>query len=144
MNEGLSFNIDDSKLFLIEQSKDLVKITEEANRDTNVISKELERIAKEFGLEKLSSLVLHSLLVMEQKDQSYGQKYTRDLFVAAIRSYGKMNIDYMLELAHSKMPKYEDERAAKSIIQYIKNSETQKNLLYFMKYVKDKQWIQRG
>ena len=143
MNEGLSFNIDDSKLFLIEQSKDLVKITEEANRDTNVISKELERIAKEFGLEKLSSLVLHSLLVMEQKDQSYGQKYTRDLFVAAIRSYGKMNIDYMLELAHSKMPKYEDERAAKSIIQFIKNSENPEESTVFMKYVKDKQWIQR-
>ena len=80
---------------------------------------------------------------MEQKDQSYGQKYTRDLFVAAIRSYGKMNIDYMLELAHSKMPKYEDERAAKSIIQFIKNSENPEESTMFMKYVKDKQWIQR-
>ena len=49
MNEGFSFNIDDSKMFLIEQSKDLVKVTEEANRDTNVISNKLERIAEEHG-----------------------------------------------------------------------------------------------
>ena len=50
MNEGLSFNIDDSKLFLIEQSKDLVKITEEANRDTNVISRNLNASQKNMAL----------------------------------------------------------------------------------------------
>ena len=49
----------------------------------------------------------------------------------------------MLELAYSKMPKYEDERAAKSIIQFIKNSENPEESTVFMKYVKDKQWIQR-
>ena len=54
-----------------------------------------------------------------------------------------MNIDYMLELAHSKMGKFNDERAAKSIIQFIKNSDNPEEAAVFLKYVKDKEWIKR-
>jgi len=136
-------DIDKEKLFLINESKDIGKIVENANRDTSKISEHLDKIHSEYGKEKLYSLILHSLIVIEQKDQTYGLKFTRDFFVASIRSLGRINFDYMMELAHSKMGKFKDERAAKSIIQFIKNSDNPEEATLFLKYVKDKEWIKR-
>ena len=54
---------------------------------------------------------MFTLINFELQDETQDKKYTRDLFVAAIRSLGRTNFEHMLELAEWRLHRYQDERA---------------------------------
>jgi glycosyltransferase involved in cell wall biosynthesis/spore maturation protein CgeB len=134
---------DETSIFFQEQTKYLLEVTKKAKRDTLIISKTIDELNISHGIEKTYSLLMYAFIIIEQKDESKDKKLTRDLFVSAIRSLGKTNLEHMLELANWRLPRYQDERAAKSIIQFLKNAERNEEAPAFLKYVDDKEWKQR-
>tara|TARA_B110001452_G_scaffold267604_1_gene278399 strand:+ start:4802 stop:10123 length:5322 start_codon:yes stop_codon:yes gene_type:complete len=141
--ESLEPISDNSFKFIVEQSKNLIEVTRAAERDTSKISNIIDEINQQHGIEKTYSLVTYTLINLELQDETNGKKYTRDLFVAAIRSLGVTNFEHMLELAEWRLHRYQDERAAKSVIQFLRNAERVEEATVYMRYVKDEVWKKR-
>ena len=139
-HQNLTEEIDETLEFNIEESKQLIELAKDANRDTKVISDHLDRLNLEHGIEKIYSLLVYSLLVFEQLDESPEKRITRDIFVAALRSLGASNFEHMVELAEWRMHRYQDERAAKSVIQFLRNADRPTEASLYLKYVKDEEW----
>ena len=49
----------------------------------------------------------------------------------------------MLELAEWRLHRYQDERAAKSVIQFLRNAERVEEAAVYLRYVKDESWKKR-
>ena len=126
-----------------EASYRLIETSKNAGRDTNKISAIINEINLEHGIEKTHALLMHTLINFELQDETQDKKYTRDLFVAAIRSLGGTNFEHMLELAEWRLHRYQDERAAKSVIQFLRNAERVEEATGYLKYVKDEEWKKR-
>ena len=141
--ESLETASDNSFKFKVEQSKNLIELTRAAERDTSKISKIIDEINQQHGIEKTYSLVTYTLINLELQDETNGKKYTRDLFVAAIRSLGSTNFEHMLELAEWRLHRYQDERAAKAVIQFLRNAERVEEATVYLRYVKDEAWKKR-
>ena len=105
--------------FNLEASNQLIEVAKNAGRDTSVISTLIDKLNLEHGIEKTHALLMFTLINFELQDETQDKKYTRDLFVAAIRSLGRTNFEHMLELAEWRLHRYQDERAAKSVIQFL-------------------------
>jgi glycosyltransferase involved in cell wall biosynthesis len=140
-------SIDDTKentfAFNKEVSTQLIEIARNADRDTNKISDSINEINYEYGIEKTYALLMFTLINFERQDETQDKKHTRDLFVAAIRSLGRTNFEHMLELAAWRLHRYQDERAAKSVIQFLRNAERVEEAMVYLKYVKDEEWKKR-
>lgn len=141
--ESFEQTTDDAFEFKVEGSKTLIDITNEAERDTNKISEHINSINQKYGIEKTYSLLTFTLINLELQDETQNKKYTRDLFVAAIRSIGNTNFEHMLELAEWRLHRYQDERAAKSVIQFLRNAERVEEAAVYLRYVKDETWKKR-
>ena len=136
----LNQSMDETLDFNMKQSAELIELAKGAKRDTNIISDHLDRINLEYGIEKTHALLVYSLLVFEQLDDSLNKRVTRDIFVAALRSFGGSNFEHMVELAEWRMHRYQDERAAKSVIQFLRNADRPTEASIYLKYVKDEEW----
>ena len=141
--ESLEQTTDDAFEFKVEGSKILIDVTKKAERDTNKISEHINQINQQYGIEKTYSLLTFTLINLELQDETSDKKYTRDLFVAAIRSIGNTNFEHMLELAEWRLHRYQDERAAKSVIQFLRNAERVEEAAVYLRYVKDETWKKR-
>ena len=141
--ESLEQPTDDAFEFKVEGSKILIDVTKKAERDTNKISEHINQINQQYGIEKTYSLLTFTLINLELQDETSDKKYTRDLFVAAIRSIGNTNFEHMLELAEWRLHRYQDERAAKSVIQFLRNAERVEEAAVYLRYVRDETWKKR-
>jgi glycosyltransferase involved in cell wall biosynthesis/spore maturation protein CgeB len=133
----------DTMAFNEANSKRLISLTKDAKRDTKVISEEINRINMEFGIEVTHSLLMYTLVHLELNDESVDKRYTRDLFVAAVRSFGRTNFNHMVELVEWRLHRYQDERAAKSAIQFMRNADLVEEATPYLRFVKDKEWKKR-
>ena len=143
MLESIESTTEDMIEFKIEASNRLIGAAKNAGRDTNKISDLISEMNVEHGIEKTHALLMYTLINFELQDETQDKKYTRDLFVAAIRSLGKTNFEHMLELAEWRLHRYQDERAAKSVIQFLRNAERVEEATGYLKYVKDEEWKKR-
>ena len=141
--ESLEQTTGDAFEFKVDWSKTLIDVTNKAGRDTNKISEQINKINQQYGIEKTYSLLTFTLINLELQDETSDKKYTRDLFVAAIRSIGNTNFEHMLELAEWRLHRYQDERAAKSVIQFLRNAERVEEAAVYLRYVKDEAWKKR-
>lgn len=141
--ESLEQTTGDAFEFKVDWSKTLIDVTNKAGRDTNKISEHINKINQQYGIEKTYSLLTFTLINLELQDETQDKKYTRDLFVAAIRSIGNTNFEHMLELAEWRLHRYQDERAAKSVIQFLRNAERVEEAAVYLRYVKDEAWKKR-
>ncbi len=121
--ESIETTTENTHAFNIETSNQLIEAARGAGRDTSVISGLIDKLNLEHGIEKTHALLMYTLINFELQDETQDKKYTRDLFVAAIRSLGRTNFEHMLELAEWRLHRYQDERAAKSVIQFLRNAE---------------------
>ncbi|MEK9651584.1 MAG: glycosyltransferase family 4 protein, partial [Poseidonia sp.] len=128
----LSFNED--------ASKRLIEVVHEAKRDTEIITKEIDRLIQANGIEPVHSLLMFTLINLELTDETQNKKATRDLFVGAIRSLGRTHFEHMLELADWRLDRYQDERAAKTVIQFLRNAGHVEDAAVYLKYVRDGEW----
>ena len=126
-----------------QESRSLIELSRNANRDTSKISTEIDRLNVDFGIERVHSLLRYTLINLELNDETRDKRITRDLFVAAIRSLGKTNFEHMLELSEWRIHRYQDERAAKSVIQFLRNAERFEEAAAYLKYVKVGEWKKR-
>ena len=141
--ESLEQTTGDAFEFNVEESKNLIEITIKAERDTNKISEKIDKLNQKHGIEKTYSLLTFTLITLELQDETSDKKYTRDLFVGALRSIGNTNFEHMLELAEWRLHRYQDERAAKSVIQFLRNAERVEEAAVYLRYVKDEVWKKR-
>ncbi len=132
-----------SQPFNQEASQNLIEVTRSADRDTSLISKLIDQLNAEHGIESTHSLLMYTLINLELHDESSDKKYTRDLFVAALRSLGRTNFEHMLELAEWRLHRYQDERAAKTVIQHLRNADRVEEAAIYFQYVKDVDWKNR-
>ena len=129
--------------FNLEASNQLIEAARNAGRDTRIISDLIDELNLEHGIEKTHALLMYTLINFELQDETRDKKYTRDLFVAAIRSLGITNFEHMLELAEWRLHRYQDERAAKTVIQFLRNADRIEEAMSYLKYVKDEDWKKR-
>jgi hypothetical protein len=141
--ESIETSFENTYEFNREASLQLINVSKNAERDTSKISVVIDQINLEHGIEKTHSLLMFTLINFELQDETQDKKYTRDLFVAAIRSLGRTNFEHMLELAEWRLHRYQDERAAKSVIQFLRNAERVEEATSYLKYVKDEAWKKR-
>lgn len=141
--ESIDSWTEDALTFNIEASNQLIEAAKNAGRDTDKISNRINEMNLEHGIEKTHALLMFTLINFELQDETPDKKYTRDLFVAAIRSLGRTNFEHMLELAEWRLHRYQDERAAKSVIQFLRNAERVEEATAYLKYVKDEEWRKR-
>ena len=141
--ESIEATTENTHAFNIETSNQLIEAARNAGRDTSVISSVIDKLNLEHGIEKTHALLMFTLINFELQDETQDKKYTRDLFVAAIRSLGRTNFEHMLELAEWRLHRYQDERAAKSVIQFLRNAERVEETTTYLKYIKDEEWKKR-
>jgi len=141
--ESIESSSENTYEFNRKASLQLINTSKNAERDTSKISVVIDQINLEHGIEKTHSLLMFTLINFELQDETQDKKYTRDLFVAAIRSLGRTNFAHMVELAEWRMHRYQDERAAKSVIQFLRNAERVEEATSYLKYVKDEAWKKR-
>lgn len=141
--ESIEATTENTHAFNIETSNQLIEAARNAGRDTSVISNLIDKLNVEHGIEKTHALLMFTLINFELQDETQDKKYTRDLFVAAIRSLGRTNFEHMLELAEWRLHRYQDERAAKSVIQFLRNAERVEEATTYLKYIKDEEWKKR-
>ena len=89
MLESIESTTEDMIEFKIEASNRLIGAAKNAGRDTNKISDLISEMNVEHGIEKTHALLMYTLINFELQDETQDKKYTRDLFVAAIRSLGE-------------------------------------------------------
>jgi len=141
--ESIEATPENTHAFSVENSNQLIEVSRNAGRDTSIISNLIDKLNVEHGIEKTHALLMFTLINFELQDETQDKKYTRDLFVAAIRSLGRTNFEHMLELAEWRLHRYQDERAAKSVIQFLRNAERLEEATTYLKYIKDEEWKKR-
>ena len=141
--ESIEATTENTHAFNIEASQELIRAARNAGRDTSKISDVINKLNLEHGIEKTHALLMYTLINFELQDETQDKKYTRDLYVAAIRSLGRTNFEHMLELAEWRLDRYQDERAAKSVIQFLRNAERVEEATTYLKYIKDEEWKKR-
>lgn len=141
--ESIEAPAENTHAFNIDASNQLIHVARNAGRDTSVISNLIDTLNVEHGIEKTHALLMFTLINFELQDETQNKKYTRDLYVAAIRSLGRTNFEHMLELTEWRLHRYQDERAAKSVIQFLRNAERVEEATAYLKYIKDEEWKKR-